>query len=354
MIEARIRKQFAGGRESAPFLLDVEFKTGTGATVLFGPSGSGKTLTLDSIAGFVRPDEGRILMSGDILFDAKSGVNLRPQQRRCGYVFQNYALFPHMTLRENLEFAAARRSKLERRRAVNEMLDRFRLTGEAGRRPHELSGGQKQRCSIARALIGAPKTLLLDEPARGLDAPLRAELYDVLRQVASEFETPVVLVTHDLDECLELGDSMLVLRDGRIIQSGRPSDVVASPANLDVARLFGIYNLLPVEVRALDPGRNTSKVVYEGTELNGPYLRGCMIGDRTTLCLRPRSLEAFPRGGRPGPNQIPVDLVRAVEKADCVRLEFSGGLSVDVDRNRFDARTKAWVVQVNDEAFLHY
>ena len=126
-------------------------------TVLFGPSGAGKTLTLDSIAGFVRPDEGRILLDDQILFDGAAGVHLAPRARRCGYVFQNYALFPHMTLRQNLEFAAERTPRLERHRKVNEMLEKFHLTDVAGRRPHELSGGQKQRCSIARALIGAPR-----------------------------------------------------------------------------------------------------------------------------------------------------------------------------------------------------
>src|ERR1700674_1569513 len=168
MLEARLRKTFSPGPDSAGFLLDLEFSATAGVTVLFGPSGSGKTLVLDSIAGFVRPDEGRILLDNDILFDGLTGVHLAPQARNCGYVFQNYALFPHMTLRENLQFAAERRPRLERHRRVSEMLERFRLTEAAGRNPHELAGGQRQRCSIARALIGGPRLLLLDEPTQGL------------------------------------------------------------------------------------------------------------------------------------------------------------------------------------------
>src|SRR6185312_16063205 len=220
MIRARLRKTFAARPDSAPFSLELEFQATAGVTVLFGPSGSGKTLTLDMIAGFVRPDDGRILLDDDILFDGAAGVNLAPQARNCGYVFQNYALFPHMTMRQNLEFAAERRPRLERHRRVNEMLERFRLTDAAGRRPHEVSGGQKQRCSIARALIGSPRLLLLDEPARGLDAPLRAELYSLLCEVRLDFQIPILLVTHDLDECFELAEEMLILRDGRIVQSG--------------------------------------------------------------------------------------------------------------------------------------
>src|ERR1700733_5051973 len=230
MIQARIRKTFPARNDSSGFSLDVEFSAGAGVTVLFGPSGGGKTMVLDSIAGFVRPDEGRILLDDAILFDGAAGVHLPPQARNCGYVFQNYALFPHMTLRQNLEFAAERRPRLERHRRVNEMIERFRLAETAGQRPHELSGGQRQRCSIARALIGAPKLLLLDEPGQGLDAPLRQEFYAVLRQVRADFKTPVLLVTHDLDECFELAEEMIVVREGRIVQTGKPSQILDSRA----------------------------------------------------------------------------------------------------------------------------
>src|SRR5260370_785457 len=159
MIQARIAKRFAPGPESAGFCLSVELQAAAGVTVLFGASGSGKTLILDSIAGFVTPDSGRILLDDEILFDAAAKVNRRPQDRNCGYVFQNYALFPHMTLRENLAFAAERRPRLERHRRVSEMPDKFELTPLAGRRPHEVSGGRKQGCLLALALVGAPALL---------------------------------------------------------------------------------------------------------------------------------------------------------------------------------------------------
>src|SRR5262249_1370930 len=132
MIQARILKRFPAIGESAEFSLELEFQTAAGVTVLFGPSGAGKTLTLDSIAGFIKPDSGRILLDDQILFDGASGLNLPPRRRSCGYVFQNYALFPHMTLRANLLFAADRLPRLERHRRVNEILERFELKEVAG------------------------------------------------------------------------------------------------------------------------------------------------------------------------------------------------------------------------------
>jgi len=347
MIRARIGKNFAAGAESAGFALDVEFEAEKGITVLFGPSGAGKTLTLDCIAGFVRPDEGRILVDDEILYDGAAGVHLAPRARHCGYVFQNYALFPHMTLRKNLEFAAARIPRLERHRKISEILEKFHLSDVSGRRPHELSGGQKQRCSIARALIREPRLLLLDEPARGLDAPLRAELYAILRQVRVEFGIPVLLVTHDSGECFELGDEMIVLRDGRVVQSGTPRNIFEQPANIEIARLLGLFNLLPVEVRALDPGRNTSRLRYEDFELTGPYFPGRLIGDHAWLCIRPDQLSAKPRNGRAGFNEIPAALVRVVEKPERLRLEFSGEIAVELERRQFESysNVKDWVIE---------
>jgi len=352
MISARLRKTFAARPDSASFSLELEFQAAAGVTVLFGPSGSGKTLTLDLIAGFERPDDGRILLDDEILFDGAADVCLAPQSRNCGYVFQDYALFPHMTLRQNLEFAAERRPRLERHRRVNEMLEKFRLGDAAGRRPHEVSGGQRQRCSIARALIGAPKLLLFDEPAQGLDAPLRAEFYEVLRQVRADFKTPMLLVTHSLDECFELGEEMLVLREGSLVQSGSPRAILDQPANADVARLLGVFNLIPAEIRALDPGRNSSKVQMGEHELEGPYFPGHLKGDRVTVCVRPEQLTALPRNGRPGPNQIPAQLDRAVEKPQWMRLEFAGGISVDLARPDYERvrDTKDWLIEFPRES----
>jgi molybdate transport system ATP-binding protein len=352
MLQARLKKTFAPKPDAAGFTLDVELEATAGVTVLFGPSGAGKTLVLDSIAGFVHPGEGRILLDDDLLFDRPTGVHLPPRQRNCGYVFQNYALFPHMTLRQNLAFAAERSPRLERHRRVGEMLEKFRLTEVAGNRPHEVSGGQRQRCSIARALIGAPKLLLLDEPATGLDSILRGEFYDVLRQVKSDFKIPMLLVTHDLNECFELGEEMLILHQGRIVQSGTPRGILDDPASMEVARLLGAFNLFDGEIRLLDPGRDTSRLQVGEYELEGPYFPGHLKGDRVTVCVRPEQLSALARQGRPAINQIPADLLRVVERPHGMRLEFSGEpfagvIRVNMSRGEYEKQreTRDWLIQ---------
>lgn len=348
MIEARIKKRFAAARESAGFSLDMNFQAGPGTTALFGPSGGGKTLTLDVIAGFQRPDDGRILLDDQILFDGPAAVHLPPRARQCGYVFQNYALFPHMTLRQNLEFAVERVPRLERARRVGQLLEEFHLTDVAGRRPHQLSGGQKQRCSIARALIGSPRILLLDEPSRGLDPALRGELHALLAQVRSEYAKPILLVTHDVEECCALADQVLMVIGGKVAQSGATRQVFERPATVEVARALGVYNVLPVEIRALDPGRNSSRLrLGEEQEIAGPYFPGWLIGDRAWLCVRPEQLTAVPRDGRAAKNQIAVSLTRVMTTPWRTRLEFAGDLAVEAAQ--FDAEAlrtcKEWWIE---------
>lgn len=369
MLSARIQKRFGARQDASAFTLDVDLEMNQGGNVLFGPSGSGKTLTLDCIAGFVRPDEGRVLLFDEILFDSKAGVHLTPQKRHCGYVFQNYALFPHMTLKANLEFATGTSSgTLEKRRKVNEMIERFRLSDVAGLRPHEVSGGQKQRCSIARALIGEPRILLLDEPSQGLDATLRNELYAVLRQVRSEFKTPILLVTHDLEESFELGDELFVLYQGRLIQHGSPKEVLSKPATAEVAELLGHKNVLAAEILALDPGRNVSRLRIDDFEMAAAYLPGHLIGDHISVFARPEDLRAWPQaqlrvvkasgggtnakaasGERLGPNQIAATLERVVPLPNAVRLEFTGGLTVTQNAMPQSA-ARDWIVEFPPEA----
>ncbi|QOY89812.1 ABC transporter ATP-binding protein [Paludibaculum fermentans] len=344
MIDARVRKEFAGSAETAPFTLDVHVKTQAGLAVLFGPSGAGKSLTLDSIAGFAKPDEGRILVDDVLLFDAAAGLSLSPQRRRCGYVIQNSALFPHMTLRENLAFAAERLDRLERRRQVGEMLERFRLTEVAGSRPAALSGGQRQRGAIARALLSQPRLLLLDEPSSGLDFVLREEFYAVLEEVRRSFRIPMLLVTHDLDEALQLGDEMFVFRGGRVVQAGAPSAILDHPATEEVAGLLGRFNVFDAEIVAMDPAAKSSRLrCGPGFEIAGPYFPGHLLGSHLRLGVRAEMLRVKPFGGA----GVVMKLLRQSRRTQTVRLEFAGGIVAEMPERSFDGESHngEWVVE---------
>ncbi|MGA2590363.1 MAG: ABC transporter ATP-binding protein [Bryobacteraceae bacterium] len=333
--------------------LEVEFQSASGITALFGPAGAGKTLILDSIAGFVTPQSGRIILDDEILFDAASRVNLPPRRRHCGYVSRQWALFPHMSLHDNLLFPLAGLRRLERHRRVKEMLERFALQEAAGRRPHAVSPAERLRATVARAIIGEPKLMLVDEPAGGLDMALRAELCNALRTVRDETELPVLLATRDVDTCFELAGNLLLLDRGRILQSGAPRKVQDQPASVEAARLLGIPNLFPAEILALDPGRNTSRMRLESFELTGPYFPGRLRGDRVWLCVDASELRVSPHdGSKPQANQVPARLERVSDLPQTVRLEFAGAIVAEIPRQEFARQkdNKEWLVEFPPEA----
>ena len=237
------------------FTLDVAWTAGDGVAVLFGPSGAGKTLTLQCLAGLLRPDQGRIVVDGRVLFDSSSGVDVRPQARRVGYVFQGYALFPHLTVAENVAFGLRERPRAERAARTARVLERLGLTDLGGRAPHELSGGQRQRVALGRALATDPALLLLDEPLSALDAPLRRALRDELRVILREWRTAAVVVTHDFTEAYRLADRIVVYDAGRVVQSAPRSELLWQPASETVARIMGIRNVLHGTVVKATPDR---------------------------------------------------------------------------------------------------
>jgi len=237
------------------FTLDVAWTAGDGVAVLFGPSGAGKTLTLQCLAGLVHPDAGRIAVDDRVLFDAVAGVNLPPQQRRVGYVFQGYALFPHLTVAENVGFGLRDRPRAVRDTRVADVIARLDLGGLERRQPSELSGGQRQRVALGRALAIDPALLLLDEPLSALDAPLRRALRDELRSILSGWGTAAVVVTHDFTEAYRLADRIIVYESGRVIQAAPRAELLWQPASEAVARVMGLRNVLHGTVVKAMPDR---------------------------------------------------------------------------------------------------
>jgi molybdate transport system ATP-binding protein len=332
LIDARIVKHLAAIDDSPAFDLDTHLKAEVGITVLVGPSGAGKTLILDCIAGFVRPDEGRILVRDQLYFDAAAKVHLPPERRRCGYIFQDHALFPHMTVRQNLRFAArlpgSGIGRLNVHRRINELLHSFELAELAERKPVQLSGGQRQRAALARILIREPGVLLLDEPSRGLDASLRQSFYHFLRAIRDRLQAPIILVSHDISECLELADFVAVMSGGRLLQTGSRDDVFQRPATLEVAELLGVYNIAPAEILALDPAAGSSRLQIFDAEVEGPYLPSHLIGDKGYACLRRSELKLLSNHQPASRQQLNLRLEEMHPSPHGVRLSFEGGFSI--------------------------
>lgn len=205
------------------FDLHVAFCSTAQRLVLYGPSGAGKTQTLKLMAGLVRADAGRVQIGAQRLYDSAAGINLSPQQRRLGFVFQDYALFPHLTVRQNIAFARQRGwrnpPRGQRDPAADRWIESFQLQAVAGHYPHQLSGGQRQRTALARALVNEPRALLLDEPFAALDKPLRQRLREELGELQRGLGLPMLLITHDDDDVRALADAVVHLQAGRVVKA---------------------------------------------------------------------------------------------------------------------------------------
>jgi molybdate transport system ATP-binding protein len=225
--------------QAAPFALNVAFTAAAGEILaLVGPSGSGKTTTLRAIAGLVTPDRGRIAIGGDVWFESDSGIVLAPEQRRTGFVFQDYALFPHLNARDTVALAMGHIEKGNRAGAAMAELARVGIAHLADRKPIGLSGGERQRVALARALARAPRVLLLDEPFSAIDRPARETLKALVRTLASAAGIPVVLVTHDIDEALALASNLVIIESGATIASGTASELFRA-ADPRIAAIIG-------------------------------------------------------------------------------------------------------------------
>ncbi|WP_293085458.1 molybdate ABC transporter permease subunit [Moorena sp. SIO3H5] len=233
---------------SSSFTLDAKFTANGKPLGILGASGSGKSMTLRCIAGLATPTQGRIVLNGRVLFDSKQGINLPPHQRRIGFVFQNYALFPHMNVAENIGFGLQELPKPQRNEQVWKYIELMHLQGLENRYPHELSGGQQQRVALARAIAIAPEALLLDEPLSALDTYLRNQIEMLLTEVFSTYQGATLFVTHKLEEAYRVCGNLLVLSEGKVIASGTKEAIFEHPPSFRVAQLTECKNFSRVEI----------------------------------------------------------------------------------------------------------
>ena len=347
-LTARVRKLFSSGG------LDVEFAIGPGFTILFGVSGAGKTTLLDCLAGLKEPDDGEVAVSGQTLFSREQKINVPVPQRKIGYLFQDVALFPHLSAQDNVQYGLANFSAAERRRRCGEMLASFRISDLARRKPCEISGGEAQRVALARALVTDPRLLLLDEPLAGLDATTKAKILDDLRAWNEAHQIPVLYVTHSREEVFALGERVMVMEAGRTVAQGTPHEVMTAPHQETVAQLAGFENIFDAMVSALhqDRGTMTCRIAGSGVELETPLVRvaqqsrvrvGVRAGDILLANVAPVGLSA---------RNILAGEIRSLERRDVMMVaKVHCGVEMEVhltlaarDTLRLQPGAKVWLI----------
>ena len=300
-----IRKDFG------EFVLDVSLETDGGVSGLLGASGSGKSMTLMCVAGIVKPDNGKIVLNDKTLFDSERGINLTPQQRRVGYLFQNYALFPNMTVRQNILCGLrGEKDRVKKERLLREMVGMMQLNGLEKRRPSQLSGGQQQRAALARILIGEPDILVLDEPFSALDSHLRDQLQLETQKLLTRFGRDVILVTHSRDEAYHMCKNIALIDSGRIIAHKGTKQLFADPGSREAALLTGCKNVIEAE----KAGEHLVGVPAWGVQfaLSQPVRDGlCAIGIR-----------AHYFGPEIAQNRFPVQIIEEIESPFEYNVQF--------------------------------
>jgi molybdate transport system ATP-binding protein len=284
MLDARIKNRFASGNGSA-FAIDVHVKAAGGITVLFGPSGAGKTSILRAIAGILTPDEGRITLDEDTYFDSASGVSLPMQRRKVGYVFQNHTLFPHLTAEQNVLYGLRAESRHAARERAQELFSLLGISKTADRYPHRLSGGEQQRVALARALATDPLIMLLDEPLSAVDMATRSRLLEEISAIQRRSGIPFLYVTHNHSEAMRLGDTMVVLDEGKVVQEGIPLEIFNSPQTASVAKIVGTENLFVGKILHHQSEDGLTTIEVKSCRLEVPF-NGLPIGSQVTIGIR--------------------------------------------------------------------
>ncbi len=294
--------------QQRPIPLDVEIECHAGELLaLVGPSGSGKSTILRCIAGLDQSDQGYIHCGHEVWLDRKLNVRLPTQQRQIGFVFQDYALFPHLTAAQNVMTALGHINARERIGRAFELLERVNLKGLEGRYPGRLSGGQRQRVALARALAREPEILLLDEPFSAVDQVTRQKLQQELAILRRHIQIPILLVTHDLDEAAVLADRLYVLHKGQTLQNGPPGEVMSRPHSALVARLMGHSNIFSATIKAHDEGNQKTYIEWRNMQLELALNSAFDVGSEVDWVIHPAHL-IMHRRGRPslGERENPV------------------------------------------------
>ncbi len=324
ILTANFRRQFPGGPEIAARDLSI----GGGITVLFGASGSGKTTLLRCLAGLEVPDEGEIRFGGEIWFQKEGGKFLPTRRRQIGFVPQDYALFPHLTVARNVGYGLNELSAAERVARVAEILRWLGLDGLEHRLPRELSGGQQQRVALARAVVRRPRLLLLDEPLAALDTPTRSRLRDELRRLLRHSGIPTLLVTHERFEALALGDEVIVVHEGRNIQQGTVPEVFSRPVNLAVAEISAVETVEPGKIISVRDGLATVAVgdvtlvtLAEDLPAGASHVYVCIRAENVIL-MRAEPAASSPR------NRLPAIVRELVREGPLVRVKLDCGFAL--------------------------
>jgi molybdate transport system ATP-binding protein len=352
-LEVRIRKRFP--HPEGTFSLNVHFRALAGFTILFGASGAGKTTLLDCVAGLTTPDEGRVAIGGEDLYDSERKRNVAAWKRRIGYVQQDLALFPHLTAEENVSYGLRSLNGVQRTQRSREILRAFRIEHLHDRKPAQISGGERQRVALARTLVTEPRALLLDEPLAALDRPTKSVILADLREWNQNRRVPILFVTHNQDEVFALGDEVVILEDGKILAQGLPHDVMRAPRLETVANLAGFENVFDATVSGLHENRGTMtcRLTRGSVELETPLVHaevgarlrvGVRAGDLLLATLEPQGLSAR--------NVLPGTVRRLVQKdvmvsamVDCGGTEFEVLLTLAArDSLQLNTGKTVWVV----------
>ncbi|PYX82093.1 MAG: molybdenum ABC transporter ATP-binding protein [Acidobacteria bacterium] len=351
-LSARIRKTLPGAGHD--FVLDAEFSAAPGIAILFGPSGAGKTTLLNCLAGLNTPDTGRVAVSGHVWFDSSTRQNVPVSERHIGYVFQDLALFPHLSVKENVEYGLSRVGARERAERSGSILDSFRVAHLRDRRPSQISGGERQRVALARTLVTDPCLLLLDEPLVALDAQTKGKIVDDLRLWNQSHRIPILYVTHSREEVFALGERVLVLDEGKIIAQGTPHQVMRAPRHETVAQLAGFENIFTATVHAAheDRGTMTCQLTGSSVQLETPLVRaevGSVI--RVAISAGDILLAAESPVGLSARNVIPGKVVSLTQRDVMVAAEVNCGVRMEVhltlaarDSLHLDPGRSVWLI----------